>query len=220
MYSDNYSPQATAYLKANRDQSLTLSQNYRHLGLSSKLNAHTGGTEVKSAQPDGIKKSSALAIPSSRRPKTLGTAEIKVIRDPKTGAIISVTEDSMYRRARENPLNDPLNTASGSDDDDDLDEDEEVETGKSRGIVPELEEQAKYSKKKRPRMQSEREWEWVEQLVGKHGDDWGAMVRDRRLNPQQQTEGDIKKRVALWKKERRALETGEVMEGVDGMVEA
>lgn len=152
-------------------------------------------------------KSSALAIPSSRRPKTLGTAEIKVTRDAKTGAITGVEEDGRQKRARKNPLNDPLNTDSDSDHD--KEEEGDVEGGRSRGIVPELEQAAKYSKKKRPRMQSEREREWVEGLVDRHGDDWGAMVRDRRLNPQQQTEGDIKRRVEIWKKTKRRIELGE-----------
>ncbi|KAK4693002.1 nucleolar protein 16, partial [Lecanoromycetidae sp. Uapishka_2] len=196
---------------ANWDQSLTLSQNYRKLGLSSKLNAHTGGTEVKGAHPEGVKKPSGLIIPSSRRPRTLGTAEIKVTRDPKTGAIVSVEEDGRQRRARENPLNDPLNSDSGSDADEDGHDEEEV--GKSRGIVPELEEAATYSKKKRPRMQSEREQEWVQDLVKKHGENWGAMVRDRRLNPQQQSEGDIKRRVELWKKMKRRVDAGDDDEG-------
>jgi len=155
-----------------------------------------------------VKKGSGLAIPSSRTQKTLGTAEVKVVRDPKTGAIVSVARDASQRRAARNPLNDPLN----SDDEDEEDEagEEDVEaSGGDRGIVPELEEAAKYSKKKRPRMQSEREREWVERLVNKHGNNWGAMVRDRRLNPQQQTEGDIKRRVGLWERRKRTADAAE-----------
>lgn len=126
---------------------------------------------------------------------------MKVVRDAKTGAIVSVEQDERARRARQNPLNDPLNSDLGSEDEDEGEELEAV--GRSRGIVPALEEAAKYSKKKRPRIQSERETEWIEELIKKHGDDWSAMVRDRRLNPQQQTEGDIKRRVGLWKKTKR-----------------
>ena len=48
-------------------------------------------------------------------------------------------------------------------------------------------------------MQSQREREWIERLVGKWGDDWGGMFRDRKLNPHQQTEGDLKRRVEIWK---------------------
>ncbi|KAL8749778.1 MAG: hypothetical protein Q9199_007486 [Rusavskia elegans] len=57
--------------------------------------------------------------------------------------------------------------------------------------------------KKRPRKQSQREEEWVERLVGKYGDDVGAMARDRKLNPMQQSQGDIAKRVRMWRQGRR-----------------
>ena len=118
---------------------------------------------------------------------------MKVTRDPKTGAIVSVQHE---KSGRANPLGDPLNELSDSDD-------EMVEEGSGAGIIPDLEEQAKYSRPKRPRMQSQREREWIERLVDRWGDDWGGMVRDRRLNPQQQTAGDLKRRVAVWKSGKR-----------------
>lgn len=173
-----------------RDQSLTLSQNYRLLGLSSKLNAYTGGTE---ARAKGIttesRRKNTLSIPTSQKASEMRTSEVKVTRDPKTGAIISVQHE---KSELENPLGDPLNEFSDS-------EDEEVVGGSAKGIVSKLEEQARYSKPKRPRMQSQREKEWIARLVERWGDDWGGMVRDRRLNPQQQSEGDLKKRVGIWK---------------------
>ena len=118
------------------------------------------------------------------------TSEVKVTRDPTTGAIVSVQHE---KSERENPLGDPLNEIDDS-------EEQEVVEGSGRGVVAELEEQAKYSKPKRPRMQSQREREWIERLVERWGDDWGGMVRDRKLNPQQQSEGDLKRRVGVWKK--------------------
>ena len=126
---------------------------------------------------------------------------MKVVRDPESGAIISVAEDVSRRRAAQNPLNDPLNSDSDLES-----ENENVEKSggaTSRGIVPQLEEAARYSKKKRPRVQSERERVWIEQLVSKWGSDWGGMSRDRRLNAYQQTERDIKKRVEVWKKSQK-----------------
>ena len=120
------------------------------------------------------------------------TSEVKVTRNPKTGAIISVQHE---KRERENPLGDPLNEFSNSEEE----EEEGVMGGGDKGIISELEEHAKYSKPKRPRMQSQREREWIERLVERWGDDWGGMVRDRRLNPQQQNEGDLKRRVGIWK---------------------
>ena len=129
------------------------------------------------------------------------------MRDPKTGAIISVERSE----ARANPLGDLLN---------ELDEDEEEaeenrngngnnsRSGGRTSIVQDLEESAKFGKNRRPRLQSQREREWVESLVEKWGDDWGGMVRDRKLNPHQQTEGDIKRRVGVWKARRRSDDDG------------
>lgn len=114
-------------------------------------------------------------------------------RDPKTGAIVSVQHK---KSERENPLHDPLNEISDSGH-------EMVVANGDRGIIPELEEQAKYSRPKRPRMQSQREREWIERLVARWGDNWGGMVRDRKLNPQQQSEGDLKRRVGVWKGGKR-----------------
>lgn len=114
-------------------------------------------------------------------------------RDPKTGAIVSVQHE---KSERENPLGDPLNELSDS-------EDEKLMESNGRGIIPELEEHAKCSRPKRPRMQSQREREWIERLVERWGDNWGGMFRDRRLNPQQQSEGDLKRRVGIWKGGKR-----------------
>ena len=201
-----------------RNPKLTLSQNYRRLGLSSKLNSHTGGTEIKSIQNDedsSQRRSSGLAIPSSKAPTTLGTEEVRVVRDPKTGAIVSV-QDGRKEKANRNPLGGPLSELSDLEDEDD-DEDRRMgdEDGRSRGIVPQLEEAAKYSKKKRPRQQSQGEREWIARLVGKWGDDWGGMFRDRRLNPRQQTEGDLKRRVALWKRSQGRRDEGREGDGME-----
>jgi nucleolar protein 16 len=66
-------------------------------------------------------------------------------------------------------------------------------------VIQELEEAAKNGARKAPRKQSQREEEWLERLVATYGDDYGRMTRDRKLNPMQQTEADIKKRVKKWK---------------------
>lgn len=120
------------------------------------------------------------------------------MRDPETGAIISVQHSAAERRADRNPLDDPLNDLS----DEVREEVEGVEgdgVGGCRGIVPDLEASAKLEKRKRPRMQSERERDWCRRLVDRWGDDWGGMVRDRKLNPMQQSEGDLRRRIGLWK---------------------
>lgn len=133
------------------------------------------------------------------------------MRDPKTGAIISVQDSNRKLREKMNPLNDPLNSSDDEGDEDGAGEDR-VGGGRGGGmIVAELEESARYERKKRPRQQSTREREWCERLVRRWGDDWGGMCRDRRLNPMQQREGDLRRRVELWKrKEGEGRGEGEV----------
>ena len=178
-----------------RDQSLTLSQNYRRLGLTSKLNAATGGTEkpAASSSNSGTPKKDAFAI-KSKVPTTLIPTEARIERDPNTGAILRVIHAEDRRRA--NPLNDPLNEMSDSEPlATILDGNVQVHSG----IVKELEEQASLEAKKKPRQQSRREEEWIANLVATYGDDYRRMVRDRKLNPMQQSEGDLKRRIRMWK---------------------
>jgi nucleolar protein 16 len=95
-------------------------------------------------------------------------------------------------------LNDPLN--SESEDDEMADDGEGFEGLKDKNeIIKQLEEQASMSAEKRERQQSDREKEWIERLVSKHGENYEKMARDMRANPMQQTAADIKRRVAKWK---------------------
>ena len=187
-------------LKSNtlcRDQSLTLAQNYRRLGLTSKLNSRTGGIEKtasalsSSSKPTTTQKDS-FSI-ASKAPTTLIPTEARIERDPKTGAILRVIHSSS---GKDNPLNDPLNDLSDEESDEHM---EDSEQGRPRGIIPELEQQALMEAPKRPRQQSKREEEWIQRLVERYGEDYRGMVRDRKLNPYQQSEGDIKRRVKRWK---------------------
>lgn len=121
---------------------------------------------------------------------------MRVERDPETGRILRVIQ-SQEDETLVNPLNDPLNDLSEE-------EMEHVEPKSTDNIVAQLEAQAVQeadieAKRKRPRQQSSREEEWIEKLVNAHGDDVGAMVRDRKLNPMQQSQGDIARRIKKWK---------------------
>lgn len=193
-----------------RNQKETLSQNYARLGLTSRLNHATGGTEKsirslgindpKSSRADAAADSTADAlniVSKTSKPHVVELEEIQVERDPKTGAILRVIGDE---KKKQNPLNDSLNDV--------LDDDEEMEEWNGFAMVPtersdnpvirQLEEAARNGVRKAPRSQSQRETEWIERLVNKHGDDYGSMARDMKLNPMQQTAADIKKRVKKW----------------------
>lgn len=131
--------------------------------------------------------------------KNDAVSELKVERDPETGKILRVIrkEDDQVEVAgrkvrRSNPLNDPLDDLS--DDDEDLTPQEKRSASK---IVQQLERQADTEGQapKKPRHQSKREEEWITRLVERHGDDYQAMARDRKLNPMQQTAGDLRRRI-------------------------
>lgn len=105
------------------------------------------------------------------------------------GAILRV----VHAKARDNPLHDALNSDS---------EDEggvAGAPGEPNEVVRRLEQQAGRGEEKRERKQSEREREWCARLVARWGGDFRAMVRDRRLNPMQQTEGDLRRRIGKWR---------------------
>ncbi|KAJ4370198.1 Nucleolar protein 16 [Didymella sp. IMI 355093] len=194
------------------NQKETLSQNYRRLGLTSRLNHATGGTEKtikllglndpKSSRADASADSTAnrLNIVSKQPTQAIDIEEIEVERDPETGAILRVTGQT---EEKFNPLNDPLNELEDSDGEVEWNGfamvPERRENEQQNPVISELEEAARNGARKAPRKQSDREGEWLERLNNKYGEDYGKMVRDRKLNPMQQTESDIKKRMKKWK---------------------
>jgi nucleolar protein 16 len=195
--SKKVNPLGNAIIAANWNQKETLTQNYKRLGLTSRLNSATGGTEkLKAGTESKTSTSSKLAI-TNAIPKTIAPTEARVERD-ETGKIIRV----IHSKSRPNPLNDPLN--SESEDEEMADDGEEFEgfdgeKTEENEIVKQLEEQASMGAPPTERKQSDREKEWIERLVAKYGEDYGKMARDMRLNPMQQTPADIKRRVGKWK---------------------
>lgn len=173
-----------------RDKSETLAQNYRRLGLAARLRAPTGGTEKKLGHTPSSRDKDPLAVKNVEQAAVI--SEAKVERD-EDGKIIRVIH------GRANPLNDPLNALDSDSEMEDEKEYEEWggirENGTETDVVKELMAEARNPVEKKPRYLSEREKEWLESLVAKYGDDYGKMARDRRLNPMQQTSGDLKKRI-------------------------
>lgn len=136
---------------------------------------------------------------ASKLPTTLQPSEARVERDPATGSILRVIYPP---RENSNPLNDPLNDLS------DVEDAKTIDDIASSHVVRLLEEQASMEVKKRPRQQSAREEEWIAVLVERHGDDYGGMMRDQKLNPYQQSEGDLRRRVNKWKERRWRVDEG------------
>lgn len=208
-------------IAANWDKSQTLSQNYRRLGLAARLNKQTGGVEkdlsklgaAGEGENEQTSRHDSLKINSSAGLDSFGLGEAKVEKDPKTGRIIRVIPNNEIVQ-KPNPLQDPLNDL-------DSDSDEEVFDGfaldnqhgnveppknstrhvpiSSTSIVRQLEESASLPAAKYKRRQTENEQAFVQSLVRKHGLDYGKMARDMKLNYMQRSEGDLKRRVKIWK---------------------
>lgn len=196
-------------IAANWDKDQTLAQNYRRLGLTSKLNKNTGGVERKAG--DEVQQSDPLSI-EGRRKKALEEVEVteaKIERDPKTGAILRVVDDG--RRAKPNPLNDPLNEFDSDSEEDDAEEVDqhggESFTAAPRSAKPRtevvgfLEEEASRPAAKYQRKQPEGEQDFIEKLVRKYGDDYTAMSRDVKINYMQRSPSDLKRRVKKWREQ-------------------
>ncbi|KAI9802653.1 MAG: hypothetical protein M1825_002675 [Sarcosagium campestre] len=204
-------PRGNATIAANWDKTQTVSQNYRRLGLTSRINASTGGTVVSGPAPSALRISSRptaeILVPTTARVERGSDGAITRIIHPSQGS----------KKRRPNPLQDPLNDLSdlsGDDDDADVNNAEEASDewegiqaedalplGRSTVVVAELERQSQREARRPPRKASAREREWIERLVKRHGDDMRAMFWDRKLNPMQQSEADIKWRVERWRKE-------------------
>lgn len=69
----------------------------------------------------------------------------------------------------------------------------------SSKVVAELQSQAQVAEVSKQRFASSNERQWVEALIQKHGDDYEAMFKDKKLNVRQQSIGDIRRRINRWK---------------------
>ncbi|KAK4104740.1 hypothetical protein N658DRAFT_187860 [Parathielavia hyrcaniae] len=207
-------PLGNDIIAKNWNKKETLSQNYTRFGLVAKLGKTTGGTAPSNKSTIPTTGSDPLAVHSADQ-GLLQVREVRVERDA-SGRITRVLRDT-------NPLDDPLNDLD-SDADSDADSEAqqqqqqaaeqekqrryeewagfhggEEERGGKGGDRPEvlraLEREASRPTEKTVRHQSDREVEWLQRLVQRHGDDAAAMARDIKLNPMQQTAGDIKRRL-------------------------
>lgn len=152
------------------DKSLTLVQNYKKLGLRSKLGSAAGGSEKiitnNLSDREGKQEINSMSM------ATKVVKEGRIIRDENGNVRIE------------------------------YDEEESASTGENEEqseAVKALEEHARTGITK-PRVQSEREQDWVQVLVDKYGDDYEAMFWDKKLNIYQQSIGELKRRVYKWRK--------------------
>ncbi|KAK3945105.1 ribosome biogenesis protein Nop16 [Diplogelasinospora grovesii] len=191
-------PAGNGIIAQNWNKKETLSQNYSRFGIVARLGNVSGGVAKNVTNPNATVNTAKppvnpLAIKSADHGH-LKVEEVKVERDAN-GKIVRVLR-------RDNPLNDPL---AKFDEPSDVEsegsqhsesEDEEMEEEVERpAVLRELEAAAAVPVVSHARHQSQRETEWLQRLVAKYGGDLGAMARDRKLNPMQQTAGDLKRRL-------------------------
>ncbi|KKY31716.1 putative ribosome biosis protein nop16 [Diaporthe ampelina] len=188
-------PLGNSTIAKNWNKKETLSQNYRRLGLTAKLGKATGGVDpaTKVSAPNGGAQDPLAVTPTSGAGAAFRS--VKVERDAD-GKIVRVLR-------KDNPLNDPLNDIEDQSDDEE-EEDASGGTKKSAGgaatkVVDLLEAEASRPTEAHKRHQSQQERGWLERLVARHGDDAAAMARDLKLNPMQQTEANIRKRLGAYK---------------------
>ncbi|KAF8509549.1 ribosome biogenesis protein Nop16 [Gautieria morchelliformis] len=162
------------------DNKKTLRQNYATLGLVGSLKqADSGGSEyplpMAATKPSGEVSSSARPKTNIPKEETMPQKYGKILRDAD-GSVIGV---EMFEEVSE---------LEGDDDEGDGERDPKQSTD----VVNALERLAESS---RPvtRVSSIGEIASLRKLIAKHGYDFGAMAKDRRLNGWQRTAGQLER---------------------------
>ncbi|KAG0333877.1 Nucleolar protein 16 [Podila horticola] len=159
-------------IRENWDKKATLRQNYARLGLLPSLNGVTGGIEVKDEEELMENEQKSL----EELAESL-SAEQGIIQRDDAGNIINVIVGKVKT---------PEELAELMERD--------IEPVKAKtDVVRALERQAA-NVLKVERHASDGEVAWAAKLVEKYGDE--KMFRDRKLNPNQQTVGQIRRRIA------------------------
>ena len=203
-----------------RDKKATAAQNYQRLGLAARLGHAPGGTDKRpaalgelnderSSRADAAAGSTAdvLHIASATARRTAAPQrEARVARDPASGAILRVLDDDGGGTAgKPNPLRDPLNELDDSDPEAWCDfamaPRRSGAAAAGHAVVRRMEAQVRGAARRAPPPMSAWERDYLQCLVEKHGDDFGAMFWDRRLNYMQETEAHLRRRVKRWKVE-------------------
>ncbi|KAJ0117735.1 ribosome biosis protein nop16 [Diaporthe amygdali] len=191
-------PLGNSIIAKNWNKKETLSQNYRRLGLTAKLGKATGGVDpaTKVSAPNGGAQDPLAVTPNSGAGAAFRS--VKVERDAD-GKIVRVLR-------KDNPLNDPLNDLESESEDDDEQDDTAKNAAKKSStsagttrVVDQLEAEASRPTEAHKRHQSQQEREWLARLLAKHGDNTAAMARDFKLNPMQQTEANISRKLRIYK---------------------
>lgn len=180
------------FIAAKWDKTLTLAQNYKNLGLRSRLSTRAGGeeqhaetlTEIRTRRDLEEPKKAAHVTPSdienTEDPAQIPEGEARIVRDPETGAALRVVYGTKKAVVKE------------------------VVAPVEDSVVADLERTAKKHAElnsKKERHQSAREKVWCRELYEKHGDDYEAMKWDKKANPTQLSAGTLKRTISKWKRD-------------------
>ncbi|KAF9586619.1 putative lipase atg15 [Lunasporangiospora selenospora] len=171
-------------IRDNWDKKATLRQNYARLGLQASLNGLKGGVEIKDEEEVEEQEQKSL----EEMLETL-TEDQGIIQRDEQGNIVKVIVGKAKSKEEVQEM---------------MERDLEPVKAKT-DVVRALEARAA-NVLKRERYQSEGEVVWAAKLVDKHGDDYEKMFRDRKLNPNQQTVSQLKKRIASLQQQQHAFQ--------------
>lgn len=188
-------------IAAHWDYSLTLAQNYKKLGLRAKLQAPAGGQEADLSKENKKRPLKAHAddedddedeLKEEQRKEEMFSEEVN-----SDGEFLEEKIPEGEARIQRDDHGDVIKVVYGKMKATDGDNDNHLST---TSVIKELESFASRPLLKIDRSQSTREEEWLEALYKNHGDDYRKMFFDKKLNINQQSEGDLKRRIRKWKK--------------------
>ncbi|KAF9164099.1 Nucleolar protein 16 [Actinomortierella ambigua] len=158
----------------NWDKKATLRQNYARLGLMPSMNGVKGGVELNSeAEMEEMEEKSLEEMAAE-----LSEEQGIIQRDAEGNIVKVIVGKKKTQEEIEEMMERDLPPAPAKTD-----------------IVRQLEAQAA-NVLKTERHQSDGELMWAAKLVEKYGDDYEKMFRDRKLNPMQQTVGQLRRKIA------------------------
>lgn len=188
-------------IAAHWDDSLTLAQNYKKLGLRAKLQTPAGGQEADLSKEN--KKVPLLKQAYESDEEEDGEQQVHDgLNSDEMNSDGEYLEERIPEgeaRIQRDANGDVVKVVYGTLKASDIDH-SKIGVRKSTDVVEELEKFATRPLPKKERCQSRREEEWLENLYRTHGDDYRKMFFDKKLNIYQQSEGDLKRRIRQWKK--------------------
>ncbi|KAI8325457.1 hypothetical protein GQ54DRAFT_315703 [Martensiomyces pterosporus] len=181
-------------IKDKWDSSLTLSENYRNLGLVSRLNGVSGGI-AKPIVPQNDEEE------DMEGPHEMETLDTKNMSKEELKRLIPQGYGIIERDEEGNVVNVIM---PDDEPEDPLDSDVEPEAVKPKKEAARiLEDYANSFEERKERWVSQGERRKLQAFVDKHGSDYNAMFWDKQLNKQQLTAQQLKKKIEKYLEDKK-----------------